>query len=184
MHTLLPRLLRFTAALALFFAPAVPVQATPPTRTFQLPDSRHSHTFKLWQQTGSTFTTRETTPGDPYIVEPDHAYYFEVHAAVDAGVDKFWLEDTYPGVNEYSAPNTLNLTHCLWKTASSTPQQYLALAIERQDHAFSLQQAGGATYQVTKGGLQKIAEVNPETGEREWLSLGYFEGGQGVKAYY
>ena len=45
-------LLRLTAAIVLIFASAVPMHATPPPITFQMPVSRNSHSFILWQKTG------------------------------------------------------------------------------------------------------------------------------------
>lgn len=166
------------------------VQATPPPKVFQLPTSRYNHTFKVWQRTENPPAINEivnTQQGDIYfVIGSDGAYYFELKVWFNPEAGEFWLEDIFPATPENSPPNTFNLSHALWQAAGSTPLHYLALPVYRagenppvddlMDNIFSLEQAGGAVYGVTKGVLQKVAIKNDTTNDWEWHSLGYFEG--------
>ena len=170
-------LLRLTTFLVVCIC-SISAHADPlPTWTFQLPVSRNSHSFILWQSTGplSSPVQIPTVPGNTYSVSGfDNAYYFDLNAQFDQTLGEFWLEDITPATHETSAHNTLALTHAPWRTPSSTPKHYLALPEARLGHVFSLEQAGGATYGMTNGALQLYADVNG-SGGREWFSYGYFE---------
>ena len=173
--------LRLTAVFILFFTPAIPVHADPlPMQTFQLPISRSGHTLKVWQRTGNPPSINEIVDkeaGDIYVVPGGQtAYFFELKAQFDPDAGEFWLEDIFPATPDTSPPNTFNLTHALWQAATSTPMHYLALPETLKDDSFSLDQAGGAMYGVTKGALQQVAIRNDASDQWEWHPLRYFEG--------
>ena len=169
-------ILRLTATLLLLCASAPPVQAAVQWETFQLPVSRNSHSFKLWQRSASGLVVIATVVGDTYYVGGlENAYYFELKAQFDRNGGEYWIEDITPPAHETSPVNKLGLTHAQWRVATSTPQHYMALPQGRMGHAFSFEQGGVAPCAMTKGALQQEAVVNA-SGAREWLSYGYFEG--------
>lgn len=143
--------------------------------TLQIPLTRSSHTFELWEANNLGDPTDASAPflQNGYLDaegnwQPTSASYATVQVERRHGGD-FWLRDKVS--NEFGPANQVGLINAQWRESNgATTLRYFSVPDGRFGHSFAMQYSTGETFLVTKGQKQGAYDEN-----NVFVSYGYFE---------